>query len=55
MKNEFLKMAKKKNTSKKKMEKIPHEEVKSKEHPKYEEEPVSKEKFKYEEEVEEIE
>ena len=47
-------MAKKKNISKKKMEKIPHEEVKSREHPKYEEEPVAEERFKYEEEVEEI-
>ena len=47
-------MAKKKNISKKKMEKIPHEEVKSKEHPKYEEVPEEKEKFKYDEDVEEI-
>jgi len=38
----------------KKMEKIPHEDVKSKEHPKYEEEPEVKEKCKYDEEVEEI-
>lgn len=40
-------MAKKK---KKVEEKIPHEEVKTKEHPKYEEEPVIKEKTHYEEE-----
>jgi len=37
---------------KKKMEKIPHEEVKTKEHPKYEEKPVLKGKSKYEEEEE---
>ena len=47
-------MAKKQKKKIKKMEKIPHEEVKSKEHPKYGEEPVEEERFKYEEEVKEI-
>jgi hypothetical protein len=38
--------------TKKKPEKIPHEEVRTKEHPKYEEDPVLKGKSKYKEEEE---
>ena len=38
----------------KKPQKIPHEEVKAKEHPKYEEEPVVEKKTSFDEDVEEI-
>jgi len=42
-----------KKPHKKKMEKVPHEEVRSREHSKYEEEPVMTERTKYDEEDQE--